>query len=153
VGNFEPGTQYKVGELPDGHRFGVFICYEAIFPDEVRQFARNGAEVLVTVSDDGWFGRSAAPAQHLAMARVRAAENRRWLLRSTNNGYTVDVDPYGRIVSELPTDVRATLSARYAYRDDETLYTRFGDWLPWLSLVVAVISLGWVGAKKGWREK
>lgn len=149
VGNFEPGTQYKVGALPDGHRFGVFICYEAIFPNEVRQFAKNGAEVLVTISDDGWFGRSAAPSQHLAMARVRAVENRRWLLRSTNNGYTVDVDPYGRLAGELPTDVRAALSARYAYRDDVTLYTQFGDWLPWLSLVVAAASLIFASMKPG----
>jgi apolipoprotein N-acyltransferase len=147
VGNFEPGTQYKVGALPDGHRFGVFICYEAIFPDEVRRFARNGAEVLVTVSDDGWFGRSAAPAQHVDMARVRAVENRRWLLRSTNNGYTVDVDPYGRIVAQLPTDVRAQLTARYAYRDDETLYTRYGEWVPWLSLIVTIFTLIFAATK------
>lgn len=147
VGDFEPGSRYKVGTLPDGHRFGVFICYEAIFPDEVRRFTRNGAEVLVTISNDGWFGRSAAPAQHLDMARVRAVENRRWLLRSTNNGYTVDVDPYGRIVGELPTDVRARLTARYAYRDDETFYARYGDWVPWLSLIVAILCLIFAGTK------
>ena len=61
--------------------FGVFICYEAIFPDEVRRFTANGAELLINMSNDGWFGRSSAPAQHLMMARVRAVENRRWLLR------------------------------------------------------------------------
>jgi apolipoprotein N-acyltransferase len=71
------------------------------------------------------------------MARVRAIENRRWLLRSTNNGITESVDPYGRVVAQLPTDVRAALDAPYAYRSDLTLYSRFGDWLPWLSLVVS----------------
>jgi apolipoprotein N-acyltransferase len=141
VGDFAQGHDYKVGTLPDGHRFGVFICYEAIFPNGVRRFVRNGAELLVTISNDGWFGRSAAPAQHVAMARVRAVENRRWLLRSTNNGYTVDVDPYGRVVAQLPTDMRATLAAPYGYRHDQTCYTRWGDWLPWMSLAVVAIAV------------
>ncbi len=70
------------------HRYGVFICYEAVFADEVRQFARNGAQVLVNISDDGWYGDTSAPWQHLNMARMRAIENRRWLLRDTNNGVT-----------------------------------------------------------------
>ena len=100
-----------------GAKFGVFICYEAIFPNDVRHFTADGAELLINISNDGWFGRSAAPAQHLMMARVRAVENRRWLLRDTNNGYTVSVDPYGRIVARTcaPTfaasSMRPTISA------------------------------------------
>jgi apolipoprotein N-acyltransferase len=138
VASFSSGTEYKVGTLPDGRRFGVFICYESVFPGEVRRFAANGAEVLINISDDAWFGRSAAPEQHLAMARVRAIENRRWLLRSTNNGHTVSVDPYGRIVAEMPVDLRGALEAPYAYRDDMTLYTRWGDWVPWICVVVGL---------------
>jgi len=137
VGNFQSGHDYKSGTFPDSGRFGVFICYESIFPGEVRRFVANGAQVLVNISNDGWFGRSAAPEQHVAMARVRAIENRRWLLRSTNNGITESVDPYGRIIAQLPTDVRAALDAPYAYLNDLTLYARLGDWLPWLSLVVS----------------
>jgi apolipoprotein N-acyltransferase len=138
VASFSSGTEYKVGTLADGRRFGVFICYESVFPGEVRQFVANGAEVLINISDDAWFGRSAAPEQHLEMLRVRAAENRRWLLRSTNNGHTVVVDPYGRIVAELPVDTRGALEAPYAYRDDLTLYTRWGDWVPWTSVIVGL---------------
>ena len=141
VGNFDQGHQYTAGTLPDGSRFGVFICYESIFPSEVRKFVANGAQFLVNISNDGWFGRSAAPEQHFAMARVRAIENRRWLLRSTNNGFTASIDPYGRIVAELPTDVRANLLAPYAARSDLTLYARFGDWLPWLCLMVSAALL------------
>ena len=137
VGNFQSGQDYKSGTLPDSGRVGVFICYESIFPGEVRRFVAGGAQVLVNISNDGWFGRSAAPDQHVAMARVRAIENRRWLLRSTNNGITESVDPYGRVVAQLPTDVRAALDAPYAYRNNLTLYARFGDWLPWLSLIVS----------------
>ena len=117
VGDFHHGTQYTVGTLPGG-RFAVFICYEAVFPNEVRQFVRNGAGLLINISNDGWFGRSSAPAQHLAMARVRAIENRRWLLRDTNNGYTVSVDPYGRIAASMPTDTRGELDAPYGFRED-----------------------------------
>ncbi len=138
VGNFQPGTERKIGTLPDGKRFGVYICYEAVFPGEVREFAANGAELLITISNDGWFGRTAAPEQHLEMARLRAIENRRWMIRATNNGHTVSVDPYGREVASIPTDVRASLDAPYAYRDDMTLYTRWGDWLPWLSLLAGL---------------
>ena len=105
IGDFQHGTQYKVGTIPGGP-FSVYICYEAIFPNEVRRFTLGGAQLLINISDDGWFGGSGAPEQHLAMARVRAVENRRWLLRDTNDGITVSVDPYGRIAARLPADIR-----------------------------------------------
>jgi apolipoprotein N-acyltransferase len=136
IGDFTPGREYSVGPLPGG-RFSVFICYEAIFSSEIRRFAANGAQLLINISNDGWFGRSSAPAQHLMMARVRAVENRRWLLRCTNTGFTVDVDPYGRIVARLPTFTRAELDAPYGFRSDLTPYTRFGDWLAWLCVIAS----------------
>jgi apolipoprotein N-acyltransferase len=140
VGDFQHGTQYKVGHLPGG-TFSVFICYEAIFPSEVRRFTLAGAALFVNISDDGWFGGSSAPPQHLAMARVRAVENRRWLLRDTNNGITVSVDPYGRIVARLPADTRGELDAPYGFRTDITPYARWGDWLPWLCVIAALVLL------------
>jgi apolipoprotein N-acyltransferase len=76
------------------------------------------------------------------MARVRAVENRRWLLRVTNNGFTVSVDPYGRVFSPLPPDVRAAVDLPYDFRTDETIYTRFDDWFAWLCVAVSVILLG-----------
>jgi apolipoprotein N-acyltransferase len=147
VGSFRKGSKYSVAHLPDGYTFGTFICYEAIYPGEVRHFAAKGADLLVNISNDGWFGRSAAPEQHLRMARVRAVENRRWLLRVTNNGYTASVDPYGRIFSPLPPDVRAAVDLPYDFRTDETLYTRFGDWFPWLCIIVSAILLTLTFAK------
>jgi apolipoprotein N-acyltransferase len=140
VGGFRKGSKYSVGHLPGG-TFGAFICYEAIFPDEVRLFAAGGAGLFMNISNDGWFGRSAAPEQHLRMARVRAVEDRRWLLRVTNNGFTVSVDPYGRIFRPLPPDVRAAVDLPYDFRTDETIYTRFGDWFAWLCVLVSVILL------------
>jgi len=139
VGGFHKGNKYVVGQLPGGNTFGVFICYEAIFPGEVRHFAANGAQVLINISNDGWFGRSAAAEQHLRMARVRAVENRRWLVRATNNGFTVSVDPYGRVFEPIPPDVRSAADLPYDFRTDETIYTRFGDWFAWLCVLVSVI--------------
>jgi len=140
IGDFSRGKRRAVGQLPGG-KYAIFICYESAFPAEVRQFTANGAELLVNISNDGWFGRDAAPAQSLEIARVRAVENRRWLLRSTNNGYTASVDPYGRIVAELPADVRAELDAPYAFRSDITFYVRHGEWVSWLCVIGSLLAL------------
>jgi apolipoprotein N-acyltransferase len=147
LGDFTPGSVYGVGRLPEG-RFGTFICYEAVFPNIVRRFTAGGAELLINISNDGWFGRSAAPAQHLMMARVRAVENRRWLLRDTNNGFTVSVDPYGRIATQLATDIRGQLDAPYDFRSDLTPYARFGDWFAWLCVLASIVLLAWAFVKR-----
>lgn len=126
IDDFHRGTYRKVFSA-GGHTFGIFICYESIFADEVRQFAVNGAQVFVNISDDGWYGDTSAPWQHLNMARMRAIENRRWILRDTNNGVTTSIDPYGRVSVSAPRHVATTLVARYGYRDDLTFYTRYGD--------------------------
>lgn len=141
VGGFRKGSKYAVGRLANGSTFGVFICYEAIFPGEVRRFAADGAQLLLNISNDGWFGRSAAAEQHLHMVRVRAVENRRWIIRATNNGFTASIDPYGRMVEPLPPDVRAAADLPYDFRTDETIYTRFGNWFTWLCVVVSAILL------------
>ena len=141
VGGFHKGTAAVVGSLPDGYRFGVYICYEAIYPDEVREFAAQGANLLINISNDGWFGKSAAANQHLRMARVRAVENRRWVLRVTNSGLTAAIDPYGRVYQTIPRDVRGSVDLPYDFRTDTTLYTRFGDWFAWMCVVVSVILL------------
>jgi apolipoprotein N-acyltransferase len=140
AGDFRSGTRYAVGEISGG-RFSTFICYEAVFPHEVRRFVLNGATLLINISNDGWFGRSAAPAQHLQMARVRAVEFRRWLLRDTNNGFTVAVDPYGRIVARMAPDIRGELDAPYGFRNDMSLYARWGDWLSQICAIVSALLL------------
>jgi apolipoprotein N-acyltransferase len=141
VGGFRKGQTYSLAPLPGGYQMGVFICYEAIYPGEIRRFAADGANVLMNISNDGWFGRSAAAQQHLLMARVRAIENRRWMVRVTNNGYTASIDPYGRVYEPLPSDVRAGTDLPYDFRTDRTIYTRFGDWFAWLCVLVSAILL------------
>ncbi|HUS19469.1 MAG TPA: apolipoprotein N-acyltransferase [Terriglobales bacterium] len=125
----------------EGYRIGTFICYESVFPDEIRLFALNGAQVFVNISNDGWFGRSGAPGQHLNMARMRAIENKRWLLRSTNTGITASIDPFGRVVTQAERDVRTALNAPYAFVAETTFYTRHGDWLAYACAIISFIAL------------
>ena len=148
VGGFRKGTNRVVGTLPNGMKFGTYICYEAIYPGEVREFTNNGANLLINISNDGWFGKSAAAEQHLRMARVRAVENRRWILRVTNSGITAAIDPYGRIYSSIPRDVRGAADLPYDFRTDRTLYARFGDWFAWLCVIVSVILVAQAFLKK-----
>jgi apolipoprotein N-acyltransferase len=140
VSEFSRGNQRNAFDLGSG-KAGVFICYESIFPDEVRQFARNGATVFVNISNDGWYGPYGAPGQHLNMARMRALENDRWVLRATNTGITASIDPYGRIVARLDRDVRAALDAPYAHHQRLTFYTRFGDWFAYLCAIISVATI------------
>ena len=142
VSAFTRGDERKVFRL-NGHQYGVFICYEAVFADEVRQFARLGAEVLVNISDDGWYGDTSAPWQHLNMARMRAIENRRWLLRDTNNGVTAAIDPYGRVRQSIPRHQVDALPAKFGYRDDVTFYTEHGDVFAMLCAILAIGIVGW----------
>ena len=113
ISDFVPGNRIVV--FPMGtHRLGVFICYESVFPDEVRQFVKGGANLLVNISNDGYFGHSAAREQHLEIARMRAVENSRWLIRSTNDGITAVIDPGGPR-RRAPADVPGT-SGSHAFR-------------------------------------
>jgi apolipoprotein N-acyltransferase len=139
VGDFSPGTSRAA--LQAGSKLGVFICYESIFPDEIRQLAANGAEVFVNLSNDGWYGDSGAYAQHLKQARMRAVENDRWLLRDTNTGVTAAIDPYGRVVSSMPRKVRDAIDAHYALTNVTTFYTRHGDWFAYLCAIISVAGL------------
>jgi apolipoprotein N-acyltransferase len=138
VGDFVPGTERLV--LPvHSYKLGTFICYESIFPDEIRQFARDGAGLLVNISNDGWFGDTGAPIQHLRMARMRAIENNRWVVRSTNTGVSGSIDPFGRVVQQARRNVRVGLDVPYGVITNTTFYSRHGDWFAW---TCAIITLG-----------
>lgn len=146
-GNFEPGTQRSVFSL-NGHKTGIFICYESIFGDEVREFPLAGADILVNISDDGWYGDTGAPWQHLDMERMRAIENHRWILRDTNTGITTSVDPHGRGVFTTPRHTREAFSFSFDYLTGTTFYTRHGDWFAWLCVLTVVVTFGALGFRK-----
>jgi apolipoprotein N-acyltransferase len=151
VSRFTPGEDRKVFLL-NGHRYGVFICYESVFADEVRQFAKNGAEVLVNISDDGWYGDTSAPWQHLQMERMRAVENRRWILRDTNNGVTSVIDPDGRVRQSIPRHQVDALPAQFGFRSDVTFYTAHGDVFGWACVLLSIAITGWAGRKLLWSK-
>ncbi len=138
TGDFVPGTRVVVSPVGD-HKIGAFICYESVFPNFVRRFVADGAQVLFNLSNDGYFGKSAAREQHLEIVRMRAAENRRWILRSTNDGITATIDPAGRLRGTVPMFVEAASRTGFSYINDTTFYTRFGDWFP---IVCAVLAAG-----------
>jgi len=140
VGEFQHGesrTPLDAG----GERFGTFICYESIFPDEVREGPLQGAEVLLNISNDGWYGDSGAWKQHLQQTQMRAIENDRWLLAATNTGMTASIDPYGRIVAATPRKVRTALAAPYGLISSTTFYTRHGDWFAYLCAIISAGAL------------
>ena len=140
VGNFRPGTERTVFNA-GGRKLAVFICYESVFPDEIRQFADRGAQVFINISNDGWFGHWGAPGQHLNMARMRAIENHRWLLRATNTGITTAIDPLGRVVAQAPRELRTALIAPYSFDSRTTFYTRHGDWFAYGCAIISLVLL------------
>ena len=142
VGDYSPGLNYTITDI-DGHRVSIVICYESVFPNLVRQFAKGGAELLVLITNDGWFGHSSAPYQHLRMGVVRAVENRRYMVRTANSGISAIIDPYGRIEAETPLGVRTILDGSAHFRSDRTFYTHYGDVFAYVNVVAVIMLLVW----------
>lgn len=149
IGDFEAGPGSTVlsftprtTENRTFHRqvkFGVAICYEVIFPDLVRRFAANGAEFLVTITNDGWFGASSAPAQHFAMVVFRSVENHLAFARSANTGISGFIDPFGRIVQASPLFTEEALEASMTAWQPGTFYTRYGDVFAYACVIICAL--------------
>jgi len=140
VGDFsagEKGANLKWGE----HRIGMLICYALIFPYLSREAARNGADLLVNITNDAWYGRTSAPFQHFSMAVFRAVENRRALARAANTGISGFVDPTGKIITASPIFEEAALTAEIPLVSISTLYTRFGDWFSLICVVLLLVTI------------
>ncbi len=148
VGNYVPGARRQWAETPEGG-IGVFICYESIFPQLVRRLTPNGPGILVTISNDAWYGDSAAPYQHLEMARMRAIENHRFVLRSTNDGVTSIIDPYGRMVNTIPRHRAAALTGKFSFLPGETFYKAHGDVFAWLCVAVTGLTVALTAVRRG----
>lgn len=143
VGSLDPGTRATVFEIPQG-RFSVLVCYEGVFPPLSRRFVRAGADFLVNVTNDAWYGQTSAPYQHLAQGTFRAIENRVPMVRAANTGISAIVDIDGRVTWAGPLDEMLHHTDRIAWRDVETFYTRFGDAFVWLCVaaVLAAVATG-----------
>jgi apolipoprotein N-acyltransferase len=140
VSDFTPGTEAVLAEV-DGHQVGGYICYEAIFPALARSFAARGAELLINVTNDAWYGTTSAPHQHLAMAAFRAVENRRYMVRAANTGITAVVDPRGRILEPTPLFERTVLVRDVPFISEQSFYTRHGDLFALACLAAALALL------------
>ena len=126
VSDFSAGESAVLMPI-DGHPISTAICYEIVYPDLVRRFVAAGSELLTTITNDAWFGETAAPYQHFAQAAMRAIENGRYLVRAANTGISGVVDPYGRVMVESRLFEPAVVTGTVYYRTERTLYTRIGD--------------------------
>jgi apolipoprotein N-acyltransferase len=141
IGNFKPGKEMFNFTLPQG-KFGVLICFEIIFPDLCRRFVKEGADFLVTITNDAWFGRTSAPRQHLTIATFRAVENRVFIARSANTGISALIDPVGRIVKQGGIFTEETINGTILLSKEKTFYTLYGDVFAWICCAVSIILLG-----------
>jgi apolipoprotein N-acyltransferase len=147
VADFSPGREPVVGEV-EGTRLAVFICYEAIFPDLVRRFVAGGADLLVNVTNDAWYGLTSAPFQHFAMARFRAVESGKYLVRAANTGISGVVDPRGRVVAPTALFEPAALVRDVPIASASTFYARHGDVFAW-ACALATLALAGLTLRRG----
>jgi apolipoprotein N-acyltransferase len=140
VSTFQAGLAPSVVPLK-GHAAGAFICYESIFPQWVSEFTRHGASWLASLTNDFWYGNTAAPFQHLHMAIVRAIENRRYLVRAANSGISAVIAPSGEVIAQRDLFTQGVLRAEIQPLKFLTFYVQAGDFLP---LACAIISVLWI---------
>jgi apolipoprotein N-acyltransferase len=138
VGDFGTGEGYAPLVM-DGHKVGVLICYEGIFPEASRIYKQNGANLLINITNDAWFGNTSAPYQHLSMTVFRAVENRLYLLRAANTGITAIVDPLGRIVSQTGLFERRALPGGIRLMNSRSVYSVRGDFFVFACAMVLLV--------------
>ena len=129
-------------------KVGVLICYESIFPQRSREFRREGANLIVNITNDAWFGKSLAPYQHEAHMALRAIENRVGIVRAANTGISAYIDPLGRIQGETKLDVPDSRVYDAQTTNVMTLYVHIGDWLGTFSLLATALGVLWVRVKR-----
>jgi apolipoprotein N-acyltransferase len=137
IGTFQPGERVVTFQV-EGHRVGAFICYESALPQLVRQFR---GDVLLNLSNDGYFGHTAAREQHLSLVRMRAAENQRWIVRATNDGITAAVDPSGRVAQQWTPFTEQAGRLKFSFLREASVYTLHGDWFVWFCAMISAAAL------------
>jgi apolipoprotein N-acyltransferase len=136
VGAFESGKEPRIVRI-GGRPANAIICFEAVFPGLVRLFVRQGSELIINLTNDGWYGNSAAPYQHLGIARFRAVENRRYLLRATNSGISAIIEPTGRIQAATGLLGEAICEGHFDFISAATFYSRYGDVFVFLCAIIS----------------
>jgi len=141
ISNFQQGDKVVVHSL-DGSTAGAFICYESIFPDLVRSFTQEGAQFLINITNDAWFGRTAAPLQHFQHVILRAVENRRWIVRVANSGSSAIINPMGRVTQIEPLDEKRIMTGEIFALTEKSPYVVVGDAFAWFCVAIIIIILG-----------
>lgn len=141
VGDFGTGPDYEPLLMDGGHKIGVLICYEGIFPEAGRTYKQKDADLLVNITNDAWFGGTSAPYQHLSMTVFRAIENRMYLVRAANTGITAFIDPSGRIVSRTGLFRTDSLQGSVRFLRTGTVYGSWGDWFVYCCASILAISI------------
>ncbi len=142
IGDFAAGSTTTVFTLPQT-KFGVLICYEGIFPSLTRRFVSQGAELLINITNDAWFGRTSAPYQHLVMEAVRAIENRVPLVRAANTGFSAVVGIDGQIHSRTNLYEMTFLVDDVTWPQVSSFYAKYGDVFVWFCVVSTSLMLGY----------
>jgi apolipoprotein N-acyltransferase len=141
---FSPGKTFTLFQGP-GFRFGVTICWEILFPEMIREFVKNGAQFMVNITNEAWFGETVGPYHILTASVFRAVENRVYVVRCANTGISCFINPYGRVVDRVKDDkgqdifVRGVLTETVIPMESKTKYTQYGDWLVWISFGVSLL--------------
>lgn len=147
VGDFVPGKKGKT--IPwRNEQLGIQICYEIIFPDLCRAMVKNGANLLINITNDAWFGKTSGPYQHFSMTVFRAVENRRALARSANTGISGFIDPAGRILGSTPLMQEAVMTRSLPLLNQKSVYTRFGDVFAWACLALSLFAILYTSAER-----
>jgi apolipoprotein N-acyltransferase len=149
-GTYEPGL-HPYALRTDAGLVGPFVCFEAMYPELVRRIVVGGATLLANLSNDAWFGAPAPAREHLDMARLRAVEERRWLLRATTTGISAIVDPTGRVVAATSVGRPALLEGEVRPSHTTTPYQRWGDLTAWCTVGLVVAAPIWVQIRKSRR--
>jgi apolipoprotein N-acyltransferase len=142
IGDFKSGKEIFNFSLPQG-KFGVLICFEIIFPDLCRRFVKEGANFLVTITNDAWFGKTSAPYQHFSIATFRAVENRVFVARAANTGVTGFIDPKGRIVKQGGIFTEEAMNGTIRLSSYKTFYTLYGDIFAWACSAFAILLIAY----------
>ena len=142
IGDFKSGEEVYNFTIPQG-RFGVLICFEIIFPDLCRRFVKKGANFLVTMTNDAWFGKTSAPYQHFSMATFRAVENRVFIARAANTGITGFIDPRGKILKQGGIFTEEAMNGIIRLSSQKTFYTLYGDIFAWICSAFSILLLAY----------